>query len=52
VLLPINLLTGIFGMNLHGMPWAGNDHGFALVMGVILLGVGLAIYFLRQRDVS
>lgn len=51
VLLPINLITGIFGMNLNGLPFAEHSHGFAVVMGVILLGVISAMYFLRQRNV-
>jgi zinc transporter len=51
VLLPITLITGIFGMNLGGMPFADNPHGFAIVMGVISSGVVSAIVFLRQRNV-
>ncbi len=52
VLLPINLVTGIFGMNLHGMPLAEQSHGFAIVMGVILGGVVGAMYLLRRRDIA
>jgi zinc transporter len=49
-LLPITLITGIFGMNLDGLPWSREPHGFAIVMGVILLGVAGAMIFLRQRN--
>jgi zinc transporter len=50
-LLPITLITGIFGMNLGGMPFANHPHGFAIVMFVILTGVIAAISFLRRRNV-
>jgi zinc transporter len=49
-LLPITLITGIFGMNLNGLPWSQNPHGFSIVMVVILLGVAAAMLFLRQRS--
>jgi len=50
-LLPITLITGIFGMNLGGMPFANHPHGFAIVMFVIVGGVIAAISFLRRRNV-
>lgn len=38
-LLPITLITGIFGMNVRGLPFADSPHGFWLVM----LGIGATV---------
>ena len=35
--LPITLTTGIFGMNVGGVPWVGQDGGFGWVMIVMIL---------------
>jgi zinc transporter len=47
-LLPITLITGIFGMNVRGMPFAQHPHGFALVMLGITAAVVLALWLLRR----
>lgn len=38
-LLPITLITGIFGMNVQGLPFAHSPHGF----GVVMLGIGATV---------
>jgi zinc transporter len=48
-LLPITLVTGIFGMNVGGLPWVRDPGGFWWVMGVI--GVGVTLGMLRHRRV-
>jgi zinc transporter len=50
-LLPITLITGIFGMNLGGMPWANHPHGFAYVTLGIVTGVAVALFLLWRRQV-
>jgi zinc transporter len=50
-LLPITLITGIFGMNVGGLPWVEHGHGFWWVMGVIGVSVLLTVGFLRSRQV-
>jgi zinc transporter len=35
VFLPLTLITGIFGMNVGGLPWLEPDSGFLWVMGVM-----------------
>ncbi len=50
-LLPITLITGIFGMNLGGMPWANHPHGFAYVTLGIVTGVAAALFLLWRRQV-
>jgi zinc transporter len=47
-LLPITLITGIFGMNLQGLPFAQSPHGFYFVMGGIVATVLLALSLLRR----
>ena len=40
VMLPMTLITGIWGMNVAGLPWADDTRGFEFVMAVMLV-VGL-----------
>ena len=35
--LPINILTGLFGMNVGGIPLADNGHGFWMIVVVLVL---------------
>jgi zinc transporter len=50
--LPINLIAGLFGMNVGGIPWADSPHGFALVAAWLVATTGiLSWWFLgRRRD--
>jgi zinc transporter len=47
-LLPITLITGIFGMNVRGLPFAEHPHGFSLVMIGITAAVALVLWLLRR----
>ena len=48
--LPVNLVAGLFGMNVGGIPLAANGHGFAAVVTVlVLLTVVLAWFSFRPR---
>lgn len=47
-LLPITLITGIFGMNVRGLPFAEHPHGFSVVMLGIGAAVVLALWLLRR----
>jgi zinc transporter len=40
-LLPITLITGIFGMNVGGLPWLEDPRGFSHLM--VIIGVTVAI---------
>jgi len=47
LMLPTTLVTGIWGMNVGGLPWAEDSNGFIMV-GVLMMGVvGLALALLR-----
>lgn len=47
-LLPITLITGIFGMNVRGLPLADSPHGFTVVMLGICSAVLSALWLLRR----
>lgn len=47
--LPINLMAGLLGMNVGGIPLANDPHGFWLVLLVVgVLTVGIAWYSFRR----
>jgi zinc transporter len=49
-LLPITLITGIFGMNVGGLPWAEDPHGFAHTMLIIGVAVAIALTFISRTQ--
>jgi magnesium transporter len=50
IFLPLNLVTGFFGMNFEGLPLIHSARGFWIVFSVMLaLGSGLSWYFWRKR---
>ncbi len=50
VFLPLNLITGIFGMNFDALPLIHSAKGFVLAMMLMLLvGIGLVTLFWRKR---
>ncbi|MBH9553904.1 magnesium transporter CorA family protein [Inhella gelatinilytica] len=50
VFLPLNLITGIFGMNFDALPLIHNQHGAWVALGLMgLLGIGLGVWFRRKR---
>ncbi len=51
VLLPINLITGIFGMNTGGLPWAEHPSGFWWVIALMAVGVVTSLQFLHRRRI-
>jgi zinc transporter len=49
--LPINILAGLFGMNVGGVPLAGNDHGFWVVAAIVAAFTLVAGWLaFRRRD--
>jgi len=50
--LPINLVAGLFGMNVGGVPFSQHQQGFMFVVGTLTLVTGVLAYFLlvRRRD--
>ena len=49
IFLPITLITGIFGMNVGGLPWLDQDTGFGWVIGLMILTVTTSLVLLYWR---
>ena len=50
IFLPLNLVTGFFGMNFEGLPLIHSARGFWIIFSVMLaLGLGLSWFFWRKR---
>ena len=50
IFLPLNLVTGFFGMNFEGLPLIHSSRGFWIIFSVMLaLGVSLSWFFWRRR---
>ncbi len=52
--LPINIIAGLFGMNVGGIPMAQNPNGFWVVVGIVATFTVVAGWLVirRQRDIS
>ncbi|MBV8380360.1 MAG: magnesium transporter CorA, partial [Paucibacter sp.] len=49
--LPINIVAGLLGMNVGGIPLAQEPHGFAVIVGVVAAVTALAGWWaFRKRD--
>lgn len=50
--LPINIIAGLFGMNVGGVPLARDEHGFWIVVAIVVTFTALAgwIAFRQARD--
>ncbi len=50
VFLPLNLITGIFGMNFEGLPLIHNAKGFAWAIGMMIaVAAGVVLFFWWKR---
>ncbi|TKI07175.1 transporter [Martelella alba] len=47
--LPINIVAGLFGMNVGGIPLAGSHHGFLLLVMLITVFTLIAAYWAFRR---
>jgi Mg2+ and Co2+ transporter CorA len=48
--LPLNLVTGFFGMNFEGLPLIHSRVGFWIIFSLMFaLGIGMSVLFLRKR---
>jgi Mg2+ and Co2+ transporter CorA len=53
IFLPLNLVTGFFGMNFEGLPLIHSARGFWVIFGLMLvLGMGASIFFWRKRYIG
>ena len=50
IVLPLTLITGIYGMNFKVMPELTSEYGYYYALGLIaVLGGGMILYFKRKR---
>jgi magnesium transporter len=53
IFLPLNLITGIFGMNFDSMPWLKQQYGFWFALGVmVFVAIILALILTTKRYLS
>jgi Mg2+ and Co2+ transporter CorA len=53
IFLPLNLITGFFGMNFDALPLIHSAAGFWIAAGLMgLVGIGLAVFFRRRRYIG
>jgi zinc transporter len=52
VALPINIIAGLLGMNVGGIPLAQEPNGFWIILSVVAIFTGFAGWFafFKQRD--
>lgn len=48
IFLPLGFLTGLLGINVGGIPWAGTPYGFTLVCLLLVAIVGGQLYVFRR----
>ncbi len=50
IMMPLTLITGIYGMNFRFMPEIGWQYGYFIVMGIMLaIAVGMLLYFKKKK---
>jgi Mg2+ and Co2+ transporter CorA len=50
IFLPLNLITGVFGMNFDALPLIHTDTGVWVAFGIMaIVGAGLGLFFWRKR---
>ena len=47
--LPINIIAGLFGMNVGGIPLASNEHGFWIIVLIVASFTSLAVWLLKRQ---
>lgn len=50
IFLPLTFLTGLYGMNVHGLPGADSPHAFDVIAGAcVAIALFIVVYFTRKR---
>ncbi len=50
IFLPLTFITGVYGMNVKGLPGAESPWAFDVIMlGCVLIAVGIVVYFTRRH---
>jgi magnesium transporter len=48
VALPALVISGVYGMNLRGLPFLESDHGTEIVVGMMVASTGLVLWMLKR----
>ncbi len=48
IALPALAISGIYGMNVPGLPFADNPHGAAIVGGITVVSTAVFLFILRR----
>ena len=48
IALPALVISGIYGMNLKGLPFLESDHGTEIVVGAMAVSTGLVLWMLKR----
>lgn len=48
-LLPLNLVAGIYGMNIHGLPFSGQNGAFYIIMGIMVIIILITLMLFRKK---
>jgi magnesium transporter len=48
VALPALVISGIYGMNLKGLPFLESDHGTEIVVGAMAASTGMVLWMLHK----
>jgi zinc transporter len=51
IFLPATLVSGIFGMNVMGLPLTQNPHGFFWSMVILIAASALVLWFLKRSGI-
>jgi len=48
IALPALVISGIYGMNLKGLPFLESDHGTEFVVGAMAVSTGVVLWMLKR----
>jgi zinc transporter len=51
IFLPLSLLSGLWGMNVGGVPFSGHPHGFSIIC-LIMFSLGLIAWFIVHKKLQ
>jgi zinc transporter len=49
IFLPITFITGLFGMNVAGLPGTQDGHAFAIVVAIMAAALVVAVALMRRK---
>ncbi|HXP08258.1 MAG TPA: magnesium transporter CorA family protein [Acidobacteriaceae bacterium] len=50
IALPALVISGIYGMNLKGLPFVESDHGTEIIVGMMVVSTGVVLWMLKKFD--